>query len=158
MKASESRAVRIASGVSPLLGWVTAAGAQESPGAAPSQVERKTIQVEVQNEAACPAGTCCPPTVAQKAFIGVGGLALALVLFFLLTRSVQSYYIRRDRPLLHGRHAGLSLSLFVTSLGLAALVYLITGCWPPESTVWVGFVGGVWLVHGIYALAVVRDK
>lgn len=106
----------------------------------------------------CEEGGCCPPTAAQKLFIGVGDLALLGITFFLFVGLMERRFINTDRSPLLGRHLGMSLSLFLTAIGVGALAYLVTGCWPPEFTLWVIFAGVVWALHGIYTLIVVRGN
>lgn len=106
----------------------------------------------------CQPGECCPPTTAQKLFIGVGDLGILVVTFLLFVRLMERRFINDGRSATMGRNVGISLSLFLTSLGMAALAYLVTGCWPPEFTLWVAFAGVVWALHGLYTLIVVRSN
>lgn len=107
---------------------------------------------------ACEDGGCCPPTTGQKVLIGVGDLAILLVTFFLFVGLMERRFINTDRSSQLGRHLGMSLSLFLTAIGVGALAYLVTGCWPPEFTLWVLFAGAIWAIHGIYTLIVVRGS
>lgn len=107
---------------------------------------------------ACDGGGCCPPTTAQKLMIGVGDLAILGITFFLFVGLMERRFINTDRSPLLGRHLGMSLSFFLTAIGVGALAYLITGCWPPELTIWVIFAGVIWALHGIYTLIVVRGN
>lgn len=140
-----------ASGVLP--GAITAA-----PSLAPRApvVPAGTLLPPAEDE--CGPEQCCPPTMAEKLFIGVGGLALVLVFFFLFIRVLSSQAIKQGTSVLQARHRGIALALFLSTAGLAALFFFVTGCWPPQATLWVAFMGGVWLLHTIYALAVVRSK
>lgn len=123
-----------------------------APAAPPAPTENTTLTT------ACEDGGCCPPTAAQKVFIGVGDLAILLVTFFLFVGLMERRFINTDRSAQLGRHLGMSLSLFLTAVGVGALAYLVTGCWPPEFTLWVAFAGVVWALHGIYTLIVVRGN
>jgi hypothetical protein len=101
-------------------------------------------------------GDCCPPTLAQKVFIGVGTLVLAAVCFFLLVRILERHAIKRGTSALVGRHMGISLSLLLTAAGLAGLIFAITGCFPFQLILIVGVVGAIWLIHLLYALVAIR--
>ena len=152
----------------PLLGglvFVSPARAQDPVPAAPPPsappAAPPTPPVPAENSAlatACGDGGCCPPTAAQKVFIGVGDLAILIVTFFLFVGLMERRFINTDRSAQLGRHLGMSLSLFLTACGVGALAYLVTGCWPPEFTLWVVFAGVVWALHGIYTLIVVRGS
>lgn len=109
-------------------------------------------------DTACEDGGCCPPTAAQKVFIGVGDVAILIITFFLFVGLMERRFINTDRSSQLGRHLGMSLSLFLTAIGVGALAYLVTGCWPPEFTLWVAFAGVVWVLHGLYTLIVVRGN
>lgn len=117
----------------------------------------KSLEESIGGITLCKPGECCPPTMAKKITIGVATLVILVGTFFFFTMLMQRRFIRQRRNATLGKHLGISLSLFITSLGLGALVYLITSCWPPEFWVWIGFVGGVWLLHLIYTMAAVRD-
>lgn len=106
----------------------------------------------------CVEGECCPPTTAQKVFIGVGDIAMLLLTLFLFVGLMERRFINTDRSAQYGRHLGISLSLFLTAIGVGALAYLVTGCWPAQFTLWVVFAGVVWLIHGIYTLIAVRGN
>jgi hypothetical protein len=103
-------------------------------------------------------GVCPPPSTQEKIMIGVGALALAVVCFFLLVRLMERYYIQRDRSATMGRHLGFSLTIFLSALGLLALVYLITGCLHPEFLLWLVFCGALWFIHLVYTLIAVRGN
>lgn len=101
-------------------------------------------------------GSCPPPSTQAKIMIGVGALALAVICFFLLVRLMERRNIQRDKSATLGRHQGISLSLLISTLGLLALVYLVTGCLHPEFWFWLGFCGALLIIHFIYTLIVVR--
>jgi len=102
-------------------------------------------------------GNCPPPSTQEQIMIGVGALALVVICYFLLVRLMERRYILQDRSALVGRHLGFSLTIFMTSLGFVALVYLVTGCLHPKFLLWLGFAAALWIVHGIYTLIVVRN-
>jgi len=129
-----------------LLSRIPAALAQEG------QADVVTLQ---QAEQVCLEG-CCPPTLAQKVFIGVGTLVLAAVCFFLLVRIFERHAIKRGTSALVGRHMGISLSLLLTTAGLAGLIFAITGCFPLQLVLIVAVVGAMWLIHLLYALVAIR--
>lgn len=106
----------------------------------------------------CDEGGCCPPTTAQKVFIGLGDVAILLLTLFLFVGLMERRFINTDRSAQFGRHLGISLSLFLTAVGVGALAYLVTGCWPAEFTLWVVFAGVVWVIHGLYTLVAVRGN
>ena len=89
--------------------------------------------------------------------IGVGTLALVVVCYFLLVRLMERRYILQDRNAKLGRHLGFSLTIFMSSLGFVALVYLVTGCLHSKFLLWLGFAAALWIVHGIYTLVAVRN-
>jgi hypothetical protein len=101
-------------------------------------------------------GACPSPSTKEKILIGVGTLALAVVLFLLLVRLMERRNIQRDRSATMGRHVGFSLTIFLSAAGLAAIVYLVTGCVHREFILWLGFCLAVWIIHGIYTFIVVR--
>ncbi len=102
-------------------------------------------------------GDCPPPSTQEQIMIGVGTLALVVVCYFLLVRLMERRFILQDRSALMGRHLGFSLTIFMTSLGFVALVYLITGCVHSKFFLWLGFAAALWVVHGIYTLIMVRS-
>ena len=117
----------------------------------------KTEKVGAVLEGAiCGPGECCPPTTAKLVFIGTGSVAIALISFLLIVRLVERSFINRDQSALVGRHAGISLSLLISSVGFAVTAYLVTGCWPPQFFIGLGFVAGLWAIHGLYTLIAVR--
>ena len=71
---------------------------------------------------------------------------------------MSSQAIKQGTSVLQARHRGIALALFLSTAGLAGLFYFVTGCWAAQATLWVAFMGGVWLLHTIYALAVLRGK
>lgn len=101
-------------------------------------------------------GECCPPTFQQKLFIGAGTLVLAVVCFFLLVRIFERHAIKKGTNALVGRHMGISLSILLTTAGLAGLIFAITGCFPTQMLLWLAVVGALWLIHLLYALLAVR--
>ncbi len=101
-------------------------------------------------------GDCCPPTLAQKVFIGAGTVVLAVVCFFLLVRIFERRAIKKGTNALVGRHMGISLSILLTLAGLAGLIFAITGCFPFQMLIILGVVGALWLIHLLYALLAVR--
>lgn len=103
-------------------------------------------------------GECPPPSTQEKIMIGVGLVALAVVLFFLLVRLIERRYIQQDRNAKLGRHVGISLTLFLSAGGFLALVYLITGCIHPSVWLWLAFWGVFWAIHGLYTLIAVRSN
>jgi hypothetical protein len=102
--------------------------------------------------------TCLSPSTQQWVIIGVGTLAIFIFCFFLLVRLVQRSFIRRDRNASLGRHVGISLTFLVSSLGMTALAYLITGCLNHQFVLWLCFPLALWVIHGIYTLIVVRGE
>ena len=122
--------------------------------------EIKTEEIKqigaVLEGAICGVDECCPPTTAKLVFIGVGTVAIALVSFLLIVRLVERSFINRDQSALVGRHFGISLSLLITAVGFAVTAYGVTGCWPVRFWIGLGFVGGVWALHGLYTLIAVR--
>jgi hypothetical protein len=126
--------------------------------AAAPEVKTEEIQKigAVLEGAICGVDECCPPTTAKLVFIGVGTVAIALVSFLLIVRLVERSFINRDASAVMGRHTGISLSLLITAVGFAVTAYLVTGCWPMRFWIGLGFVGGVWALHGLYTLIAVR--
>ena len=104
----------------------------------------------------CASGQCCPPSTAAKVGIAVGDLAIFLVCFFLFVRLIELRFIQQDRNPLLGRHFGISLSLFLSSLGVAGLYLGVTGCYDPAVWLWAGFVFAIFVVHALYTVVVVR--
>lgn len=104
------------------------------------------------------AGECPPPSTQERILIGLGALVWAVIIFLLLVRLMERRFIQSDRSATLGRHAGISLTIFVSSLGLAAIGYLVTGCFHSELFLWLGFCGVIWLIHGIYTLIVARGE
>lgn len=150
MRPGEKNLLYISSGLSALTSALTVgqtAHAQDVP----------QVNVNVEIEPVKCINGCCPPTLGQKAFIGAGSLALLVILLFLFVKIIQLHYIKTGRNPQVGQHAGISLSLFLGSLGMAAIVLLVTKCWPPEFWIWVAFAGGVWLLHAIYTMVVSRS-
>ena len=107
------------------------------------------------SETVCDGG-CCPPNQAELLFIGVSSLALAVVLFLLLPRIIERNAINKGRSPLSARHTGISLALFLASLGMVGIIFAVTGCIAVQMFVWIGVAFIVWLVHGVYALISVR--
>ena len=105
-----------------------------------------------------PEAECLPPSTQEWVLIAAGTVAIFVVCFFLLVRVVQRYFIGRDWSATLGRHWGISLTLLVSSLGMLALSYLITGCLHPRFLVWLLFPLALWLLHGFYILVGVRGK
>lgn len=103
-------------------------------------------------------GECPPPSTQERILIGLGALVWAVIIFLLLVRLIERRFIQSDRSATLGRHAGISLTIFVSSLGLAAIGYLVTGCLHSELFLWLGFCGGIWLIHGIYTLIAARGE
>ena len=101
-------------------------------------------------------GDCCPPNQARQLFIGVGSLALTVVLFLLLPRIIERNAINKGRSPLSARHTGISLALFLASVGMVGIVFAVTGCIAVQMFIWIGVAFAIWLVHGIYALIAVR--
>jgi fatty acid desaturase len=101
-------------------------------------------------------GDCCPPNTAQQVFIGVGTLVVAVIAFLLLPRIVERAAINKGRSPLSARHAGISLALLLTMLGLLGIVYAVTGCLATNMLIAVAVVGAIWALHGIYALVAVK--
>lgn len=99
---------------------------------------------------------CCPPNTAQQVFIGVGTLVVAVIAFLLLPRIVERAAINKGRSPLSARHAGISLALLLTTLGLLGIVYAVTGCLATNMLIAVAVVGAIWALHGIYALVAVK--
>lgn len=132
----------------------------DQPGQETSTVEESVDQQlsELAEVEICGVGDCCPPSTQQKVMIGVGSLAVLVVLWFLLVRLMERRFINQDRSASVGRHAGISFVLFLTMGGMAALAYLITGCVHTEVLVWLGFTGVVFVIHVIYTVAVVRGS
>lgn len=123
----------------------------------PGSGEEESL-AELIGSSICPAGECCPPSTQEKVMIGVGFLTLLVLLFFLLVRVFERRFIAQDRNSMLGRHLGISLTVVLTALGTAGLAYWLTDCW--HSSYWVGLavLGGAWLIHLIYTLAIVRDS
>lgn len=126
--------------------------------AAPAPSAAPPVVAPAHASSECDEGGCCPPTTAQKVFIGVGDIAILLLTLFLFVGLMERRFINTDRSAQLGRHLGISLSLFLTAIGVGALAYLVTGCWPPEFTLWVVFAGVVWVIHGLYTLIAVRGN
>jgi hypothetical protein len=103
-------------------------------------------------------GACPSPSTQQGVIIGVGTLVIFIVCFFLLVRLVQRSFIRRDKNASLGRHVGISLTFLVSSLGMAGLADLITGCLSHRFLLWLCFPLALWAIHGIYTLIVVRSE
>ena len=133
----------------------TAAPSASPVRSAPGPVSSSLL---VTSDEGCGPEACCPPSMAQKLFIGVGGLALVLIFFFLFIRVMSSQAIKQGTSVLQARHRGIALALFLSTAGLAGLFFFVTGCWGPQATICVAFMGAVWLLHTIYALAVLRGK
>jgi hypothetical protein len=135
-------------------------GEEATPQASPSEESTSTQEKSVDPfsglEVPGQEGQCPPPSTQEKILIGVGALALAVVLFLLLVRLMERRYIQKDRSATLGRHLGFSLTLVLSALGLLALVYLITGCLHPEFLLWLAFCGVVWVIHGAYTFIAVR--
>lgn len=104
----------------------------------------------------CAPGQCCPPTMTKKIIMGGASIATFLILFFLLVRLVERAFIRQERSPLLGRHAGISLALFLGAAAVCGIFFGVTGCWVAVYTWWAGFFGVVWLLHFIYMLVAVR--
>jgi hypothetical protein len=134
-----------------IIGGTAAAGALLAlPSLAWAQ-ETETIE-----EVCDPAQECCPPSQSQMLFMGIGTLMLGLVAFFLLPRVMERAAINKKRSPLTARHAGISLAILLTNLGLVGAIVAITGCFPIKMLIWVGVVGAIWAIHGIYALVAVK--
>jgi hypothetical protein len=102
--------------------------------------------------------TCHPPSTQEWVFIALGTLVVFVVCFLLLVRLVQRYFIRQDKNATFGRHVGISLTFWVSSIGMAGVAYLVTGCLHRQFLVWLCFPLALWLIHLIYTLAVVRNE
>ncbi len=131
--------------------------AQEpDPGSETAAVEPDdTAGVDESTE---PEEECLPPSTQEWVLIAAGTVVIFLVCFFLLVRVVQRYFIRRDWSATLGRHSGISLILFLSSLGMLPLGYLVTGCVHPQFWVWLLFPLALWVIHGLYVLVVVRSE
>ncbi|RMH18001.1 MAG: hypothetical protein D6696_14180 [Acidobacteria bacterium] len=139
------------------------AAAQPPPATLEEQGDERIEQVDpdLQDliaETICAPGECCPPSTQDWVMILAGSLAIFLIFLFLIVRLVERSFINKVRNALLGRHLGFSLSLLAFGLGLAGLTYLITGCLNRQPLIWLGVVGGIWIVHGIYTLIVVRGE
>ena len=108
-------------------------------------------------EAACVEGECCPPNTSQQIFIGVGTLFTGIVALFLLPRIIERAAINKGRSPLSARHTGISLAILLANLGLVGMTYAVTNCFPAKLLIWVGVVGALWLIHGVYALVATRN-
>lgn len=139
-------------------GWLIPAVLSAQVPAPAAEEEASSTQEQSTDPFAVPGedGACPPPSTQEKIMIGVGALALAVICFFLLVRLMERRYIQKDRSATLGRHLGISLTLFLSALGLLALVYIITGCLHSEFLLWLIFFGALWLIHGVYTLIVVR--
>lgn len=104
----------------------------------------------------CQPGQCCPPNTTKKIIMGVGSVVSFLILFFLMVRLMERVFIRQERSPLLGRHAGMSLALFLGAGAICGIFFGVTGCWVPIYTYWAIFFGVVWLLHLIYTLVAVR--
>lgn len=112
---------------------------------------------EVKPFGFCGPGDCCPPSTQQKIIIGAGTLVLFVVLFLLLVRVVQRFFIQRDWSATLGRHTGILVTIAVSSGGMLSLADLITGCFHPQFFVWLGFAIASLVVYSLYMLIVVRN-
>ncbi len=112
--------------------------------------------VTLEDEELFCVGDCCPPTLMQKIAIGSITVVLAAVCFFLIVRIFERHSIKKGTNALVGRHMGISLSILLTALGLAGLIFAITGCFPMQMLIILGVVGAIWLIHLLYALVAVR--
>jgi hypothetical protein len=101
---------------------------------------------------------CHPPSTQEWVFIALGTLGIFILSFLGLVRLVQRYYIRRDRNATYGRHVGISLTFFVSAIGMVPLAYLVTHCLHRQFMVWAIFPLVLWLIHLIYTLAVLRHE
>ena len=140
-------------------GWLTSLLALPvwAQGAPPAMKSEEIQKIGAVLEGAiCGVDECCPPTTAKLVFIGVGTVAIALISFVLIVRLVERSFINRDLSAPMGRHAGISLSLFITAVGFAVTAYGVTGCWPARFWIGLGFAGGLWALHGLYTLIAVR--
>ena len=122
--------------------------------AAKAAMEQDHLESNLINEVA----GCEPPTTRDWVLIGTGSLIIFVVCFLLLVRLVQRYFIHRDLNPTLGRHAGISLTFAVGSLGMVALAYLVTGCLHKQFLLWLCFPLALLLLHGIYTLVVVRNE
>jgi len=104
----------------------------------------------------CRPGECCPPSTSKKLIMGAASLGAFLILFFLLVRLMERAFIKQERSPLLGRHAGISLALFLGGGAVCGIFYGVTSCWHPAYTYWAGFLGIVWLLHAIYTFVAVR--
>lgn len=101
---------------------------------------------------------CLPPSTQEWVLIGVGTFVIFAFCFFLLVRLVQRAFIHRDKNATLGRHAGISLTFVVGSLGMVVLAYLITGCLHRQFVLWMCFPLALWVIHGLYTLIAVRNE
>lgn len=104
----------------------------------------------------CPVGMCCPPSTSRKLIMGVASIAAFLILFFLMVRLMERVFIKQERSPLLGRHAGISLALFLGGGAICGILFAGTGCWALAYSYWAGFLGVVWLLHLVYTLIAVR--
>jgi hypothetical protein len=138
--------------------------AQQEPSAAPSAESSAapgTVPAGTANQGLGDAfgdTECHPPSTQEWVFIALGTLVVFVVCFLLLVRLIQRHYIRQDRNATLGRHLGISLTFLVSSLGMAGVAYLVTGCLHRQFLVWLCFPLALWLIHLIYTLAVVRNE
>jgi hypothetical protein len=104
------------------------------------------------------ASECHPPSTQEWVFIGLGTLVVFIVSFLLLVRLIQRYYIRRDKNATFGRHLGITVTFFVSSLGMSGVAYLVTGCLHRQFWVWLCFPLALGAIYLIYTLAVHRNE
>ncbi len=104
----------------------------------------------------CKPGECCPPNTTKKIAMGAASVVAFLILFFLLVRLMERAFIKQERSPLLGRHAGISMALFLGGGAVCGIFFAVTECWYPTYTYWAVFLGVVWLLHGIYTLIAVR--
>jgi hypothetical protein len=122
--------------------------------------EATTPQSDVQqtDDLSGAANECPSPSTQQWVLIAVGTLAIFIFCFFLLVRLVQRWFIRRDKNASLGRHSGISLTFFLSSLGMVGLAYLIIGCLNRQFLLWLCFPLALWVIHGAYTLVVARSE
>ena len=104
-----------------------------------------------------PDASTCPPSTMTKILVGVIGLALLVVCYFLIVHIVERRYIQQDRSATLGRHVGFSVSILITVGGTLGAYWGLTKCpwdylWP-----WLLVGGGVWVVHLLYLIVVARN-
>lgn len=104
----------------------------------------------------CKPGECCPPSTGKMVIMGAGALVVFVVLFFLMVRLVERVFIRRQASPLLGRHLGISVALFLGTAAMAAIFFVVTGCWYFPFTYWLVFAAVVWAIHMLYTLFAVR--